>query len=164
METEFFQHPRRFPQNANGPFYTTGHQCPRDASPNAPLVWCADCLQCEAPEAEAPELLAELTDQNLDTYFIAQPTTDAEIAAACMAVRVCCTSALRYGGRERNIIAQLNNDPEYCDYIDVDGQLCLTIGDDGELLPFAKRIVDAHHRRLRREHQRLNMKWWQFWR
>ena len=81
-----------------------------------------------------------------------------------MAARVCCTSALRYGGRDRNIIAQLNNDPEYCDYIDINGQLRLTIGDDGELLPFAKRIVDAHHKQLRREHQRLNPKWWQFWR
>jgi hypothetical protein len=163
METEFFHHPRRFPKNADGPFYTTGHECPRDATPNAPLVWCADCLQCEAPEAEAPELLATLDDDNLDTHFIRQPDTPGEIAAACMAARVCCTSALRYAGRDRYIIAQLNNEPDYCDFIVVDGELRLTVNDEGELLPFAQRISNETRIRLGREFRKRNKKWWQFW-
>lgn len=39
--------PRRCPLNAPGPFYTLGL-----------------CMACEAPEAEAPDLLAPLKDGN----------------------------------------------------------------------------------------------------
>lgn len=165
METEFFQHPRRFPKNANGPFYTTGHQCRRDSSSDAPLVWCGDCLFCEAPEAEAPELLAPLTNDNMHTYFVRQPSTPAEIEHACMALRVCCVAALRYGGKDRSIIERLNNDPEYCDYIRMpDGDSCLTVGEDGQLLPFAQRIADRLRAKWNAEYRRRQKKWWQFWR
>ena len=117
METDYFHHPRRFPKNADGPFYTTGSQTPETNAADAAMVWCGDCMQCEAPEAEAPELLAPLNDDNLDTYFVKQPTTSSEIANACMAARVCCLSALRYGGRDQSIIKQLQNDPAMCDHI-----------------------------------------------
>jgi hypothetical protein len=43
-------------------FYTTG-----------------DCLACDAPEHEAPDLLAPLTGDNCDTYFVQQPTTPDEV-------------------------------------------------------------------------------------
>jgi hypothetical protein len=50
--------PLWFEKNAPGAFYSTG-----------------GCTACGAPEAEAPTLLAPLTDDNLDTYFVRQPET-----------------------------------------------------------------------------------------
>lgn len=165
MDADYFHHPKRFPKNAPGPFYTTGYQCPESERPGAPLVWSAECLQCEAPEAEAPELLAPLNDTNLDTHFVRQPSTPDEIAHACMAARVCCVSALRYGGKDREIIDQLNNDPEVCDYIAMrDGSLRLTVDSDGKLLPFAKRIADDNRAKWDHENRKSRKRWWQFWR
>lgn len=164
MENDFFHHPRRFPKNADGPFYTTGYPTRETNEAGSPLVWCGDCLQCEAPESEAPELLAPLVDENIDTYFVKQPTTSDEIANACNAARVCCVAALRYGGRDRFVIRQLQNNPEFCDYvIDDQGHLVLAVADDGDLLPFAKRIVKNRRAKWIREQRRRNKKWWQFW-
>jgi hypothetical protein len=160
MDIEYFQHPLRLPKNVPGPFYTTGHQCSKIDEPNAPLVWYGDCLACEAPEAEAPDLLSPLTNDDFDTYFVRQPATPEEIARACWAARVCCVSALRYGGKDIGIIQQLENNPEYCDYLVADdGELRQTVGDDGGFLPFAKAIVDARAAEFRRRQK----KWWQFW-
>jgi hypothetical protein len=93
------QHTRhRFRKNVPGPFYTTG-----------------DCLACDAPESEAPDLLAPLIGDNGDTYFVRQPTTPDEIERACRALEVCCVAALRYGGTDPNIIRRLGNEPDYCD-------------------------------------------------
>jgi hypothetical protein len=83
-----------------GDFYTTGM-----------------CTACGAPEADAPDLLAPLGDDNHDTYFVRQPRTPDEVERACRAVEVCCASALRYGGRDPAIIRRLGNDPEYCDHL-----------------------------------------------
>ena len=90
----------RFPKNAPGPWYTTG-----------------GCTACGAPEDEAPDLLAPLSDDNYDTYFVKQPRTPAEVERACRAAEVCCTSALRYGGTDPAIIRRLGNDPEFCDHL-----------------------------------------------
>src|SRR6266566_5684370 len=87
-------------KNAAGAWYTTGY-----------------CTACGAPEDQAPTLLAPLTDDQLDTFFIRQPTTPAEVEAACRAAQVCCTSALRYGGQDPEIIKRLGNTPEFCDYL-----------------------------------------------
>lgn len=87
----------RFRKNVPGPFYTTG-----------------DCLACDAPEHEAPDLLAPLVN-NYDTYFVRQPSTPDEIERACRALEVCCVAALRYGGSDPNIIRRLGNEPDYCD-------------------------------------------------
>ena len=97
---------QRCPLNAPGPFYTAGQ-----------------CLSCEAPEAEAPDLLAPLTDGNCTTYFVRQPQTPEEVEQACNAIRVCCVMDLRYGGRDRAIIERLGNDPQACDYVIRGGQL-----------------------------------------
>ena len=114
----------------------------------------ADCLQCEAPEHEAPDLLAELNDDNMNTYFVRQPSTPDEIDRACSAVGVCCVWALRYGGCDRDIIRRLGNTPECCDYIiDESDQLRLTVGDNGELLPFANSIVESLVRDRKRKHK-----------
>ena len=88
----------RFHKNAIGDFYTTG-----------------DCLACEIPEHECPECLALLNDGNIDTYFLKQPETHEEIKKACSAALSCCVAAIRYGGKEPDIINQLGNRPEYCD-------------------------------------------------
>lgn len=81
----------------------------------------------------------------------------------CMAACVCCVYALRCGGRDPSITEQLQNDPELCDHIvSDDGQLVTTVDTNGDLLPFAQRMVDIRHRQLQREHQKRHKQWWQF--
>jgi hypothetical protein len=89
----------RFERNVKGPFYTTG-----------------ECMACGAPENAAPTLLAPLGDDNHDTYFVRQPESQAEIVCACHAARVCCVSAIRYGGRDASIIQRLGNREEFVDH------------------------------------------------
>lgn len=130
MESDYFQNPHRFPKNAPGPFYTTGYSTETDDK------WCSDCLCCGAPEAQAPELLAPLTDENLNTYFIRQPESPEEIEHACNAIRSCCTEALRYGGKNPAIIDRLDNDPNCCDYLVApDGTVQLAVDANGKQLP-----------------------------
>jgi hypothetical protein len=83
-------------------------------------------MACEAPETEAPDLLAPLVDGNLTTYFVRQPETPDEVERACKAIRVCCVEDLRYGGTDRAIIERLGNDPTACDFVFRDGQLVLS--------------------------------------
>lgn len=92
--------PPRFEKNVPGDFYTTG-----------------DCLACDAPESEARDLLAPLEKENYDTYFVKQPETPEEVERACRALEVCCVAALRYGGKNPQIIRRLGNNPEYCDHL-----------------------------------------------
>ncbi len=82
--------PERCPLTAAGPFYT-----------------CGQCLACEAPEVEAPDLLAPLGVHNQTTYFVRQPETSSEIERACSAMQVCCVGDLRYGGTDPKIITML---------------------------------------------------------
>ena len=103
----------RLPKNAVGDFYTTG-QYRQDERYHAGGIWLGECLACELPEAEAPKLLAELNEDNMDTYFIKQPETDDEISQAIAATRVCCVHAVRYGGRDKAIIKRVN--PRSRDY------------------------------------------------
>jgi len=60
-----YDHPKRCALNVSGPFYTTG-----------------ECLACEAPEFEAPNLLAPLTNGNNTTYFVRQPEDSQRIGAS----------------------------------------------------------------------------------
>ena len=124
-EKMWYQHPRRFPKNAPGPFYTLGYvaSCGN---------WCGDCLACEVPEAEAPDLLAPLDDHNHDTYFVRQPQNEDEIERACRAIGVCCVMALRYAGTDRAIIRRLGNTSENSDYVIVVGRLVF-VGDCHQL-------------------------------
>jgi hypothetical protein len=119
----------RFPRNAPGAFYTTGA-----------------CLACAAPEAEAPDLLAPLTDENYDTYFVRQPSTPDEIERACRAIEVCCVAALRYGGHDPAIIRRLGNRPQYCDTILPEGPVRFPWESDAQWRAVSPR------------------KWWQLWR
>lgn len=119
----------RFAKNVSGPFYTTG-----------------TCLACAAPEAEAPELLAELTDDNYETYFVRQPETPEEVERACRALEACCVAALRYGGQDPTIIRRLGNRPEYCDTLLPEGRVRLPWESEAQWEAVRPR------------------KWWQFWR
>ena len=87
-------------ENVLGDWYTTG-----------------ECLACGAPESVAPALFAPLTDSNFTTYFIQQPRTPADVALACRAARVCCTAAVRYGGREPAVLELLQDLPECTDHV-----------------------------------------------
>jgi hypothetical protein len=159
MNDTVFQHPNRFPKNASGPFYTTGFPS-TEPDENGNCEWGGNCLWCGQPEAEAPELFFPFDDKSYtDTYFVRQPETPEETEQAIMAAKVCCVFAVRYGGQDLSIIRRLDNDPELCDYISVEGELRLTVADDGEFLPFAAKIVKKN----RAEWRRQNKKWWQFW-
>lgn len=136
MSEDYFQHPKRFPKNAPGAFYTLGDQC-EDGR------WCGQCLACEVPEHEAPTLLAPLTDTNSDTYFLRQPETDEEIEQACCALELCCVDALRYGGKDPKILARLRR-TDICDYALEDVAFDKTTRTANEPSPSARR-------------------WWEFW-
>src|SRR4051794_15829360 len=86
---------------------------------NVPGDWYTNgqCMACGAPEVEAPDLLAQLTDDDLETYFVRQPQTTEEVSRACQAARVCCVNSVRYGGRDPDIIEQLGNTGEYSDFV-----------------------------------------------
>lgn len=105
--SDYFRHPLRLPQNAEGPFYTLGAR-DRDG------VWCGECLLCGTPEDAAPGLLAPLDGWNPGTHFVRQPQNEPEIEQACRAIEVCCVDALRYGGRDPKIIQRLSG--KCCDY------------------------------------------------
>lgn len=122
----------RFEKNVPGPFYTTG-----------------ECLACDAPEHEAPDLLAPLENDNYDTYFVRQPETPAEVERACRALEVCCVAALRYGGTDPAIIRRLGNDPTYCDHLLPGG-------------PVPRPDWLAEEREVASRAQKK--RWWQFWR
>lgn len=127
--------PQRFEKNAPGPFYTTG-----------------GCTACGAPEAEAPDLLAPLDDDNYETYFVRQPETPEEIEHACRAAEVCCVSAVRYSGTDPFIIRRLGNRSEFCD----------------NPLPEPPRRFKWESDEQWRETEQLwrhrTRRWWQFWR
>jgi hypothetical protein len=120
--------------NVPGPFYTTG-----------------ECTACGAPEAEAPELLARLTNENYDTYFLRQPQTTEEVEHACRAIEVCCTKALRYAGTDPAIIQRLGNRAEYCDHTLPGGPVRLA------------RESEANWREVRRRWRRTQTHWWSSW-
>lgn len=98
-------HPERDKRNVDGDFYTIE----------------GGCLACMLPEGEAPTLLNDDKDE-CDIFFVKQPQTKEEVEQACSAIDVCCTEALRYGGKNKEIIKRLGNNPAYCDY-NLEGKL-----------------------------------------
>lgn len=134
------QHPRRLRCNVEGDFYATGENPVNCLSDR----WMGDCLACGGPESVAQDLLAELNESNITTYFVRQPKTPEEIKRACDALKHCCVDALRYGGRDLTIISKLDNDPALCDYvINENGMLVYCLDDQGDLFPWAQQIVNA---------------------
>jgi len=126
---------KRFPKNVDGDFYTTG-------TLHDDNEWYGDCLTCDIPESEAPDLLATLTDSNSDTYFIRQPANEKELEQAISATKVCCVNAIRYSGKDKSILEKLH--PDVSDYIlSKDGEVILNTL-DSTTKPYSK-------------------KWWKFW-
>ena len=91
----------RFPKNVQGDFYTTGT---KDINGQ----WCSDCMACDLPENEARDLMAPLEGENYDTYFVRQPNNLEEIAQAIGATEVCCVDAVRYGGKDKDILRRVH--------------------------------------------------------
>lgn len=150
--------PARFHKNVPGDFYTTGCED------------CGDCLSCEEPEYEAPTLLAPQggPSENCDTYFIRQPVTPEEVEAACRALLSCCVGALRYGGKDAEIIARLGNGPSYCDFIQTDrGTLIPTLNPTGgyrkELRKKVRRERTARRNRFRAKVDGERVTWHLAW-
>lgn len=87
-------------------------------SPGAYYALKGICLACGLPEDEAPDLLADLEQTDGETYFVKQPETPEEVGRACMAIAVCCVSALRYGGTDPEIIRSFGRQAKLvCDYL-----------------------------------------------
>src|SRR5581483_10040891 len=120
----------RLNKNVPGPFYTTG-----------------ECMACTLPEGEAPDLLAPLEGEDMDTYFLRQPQTAEEIDRACSAALVCCVNAIRYGGHDPAIIRQLGNRSAYCDHILPGGPISF---------PWESEKISAQESDEYRP-------WWKFW-
>lgn len=132
MDTNDFHHSRRLPHNIAGPFYSTGLLSCATDDPGVLSNWCGDCLWCGAPEAEAPTLYAPFDETYTETHFVRQPSTPEETKEAIASALFCCVGAIRYGGRDREIISQLGNNPRYCDYSTTEcGELKCTVGENG---------------------------------
>lgn len=80
----------RTPLNAPGPFFTE-----KDC-----------CIQCHAPEAQAPELMA-FDEATGSCYFRRQPATASEAEQACRAVWASCCDAVQYDGGDPTIVARI---------------------------------------------------------
>ena len=103
-------------------------------------------MQYLLPEEQAPELMAPLDDHNDDTYFARQPNTPEVIDKAIKAVHVCCVGALRYGGKNKEIIRRIN--PYLSDYMITEaGQVVPSQGipSDAEWFNFGIRMDPDTH-------------------
>ncbi len=84
---------KRHPLNADGDFF----------------VEYDICLACDAPFAEAPELMTY--DENMHCYFKRQPETPEELEHAINAVRVSCVEAVLYEGNDPDILRKISEMP-----------------------------------------------------
>ena len=83
---------------------------------NAPgcfIVADSYCIQCCAPQTEAPDLM---DNDDTSCYFSKQPRTPDEVDRAIKAVCVSCCGAVRYVAEEHTVV-------------DVDGTVALRTGD-----------------------------------
>jgi hypothetical protein len=62
------------------------------------------CIACTAPEHEAPSLMSHDESAGYHCYFKCQPETIEETESAIWAVAVGCCGAVRYGGRDPQVI------------------------------------------------------------
>lgn len=90
------------PGNAPGPFYVAHN----------------DCLACEAPLHEAPDLMDWGGEPGYTHHcrFHRQPQTEDELAQAVRAIQVCCTLAVRYAGNDKTILDRIDP-PDACDQL-----------------------------------------------
>jgi hypothetical protein len=91
--------PQRVPGNAPGDFYVEN----------------GGCMRCCLPHGEAPDLM---NDPNLpfeQCFFLRQPRTPEEVDAAIQAMRVSEVAALRYGGRDPEVLDKMRK--MGCEYL-----------------------------------------------
>ncbi|MEW6209429.1 MAG: hypothetical protein AB1631_13750 [Acidobacteriota bacterium] len=86
----------RYEENASGPFYVEKDMC----------------IICCAPESVAPDLMGFHTDpsgmhEQSHCCFKKQPSTPDELERAIQAISVSCCGALRYEGRDPEILERL---------------------------------------------------------
>jgi hypothetical protein len=81
----------RYPENSQGDFYVENEVC----------------INCGAPEAEAPDLIEHSKLEYGHCYFKKQPKSEDEIERAINAISVSCISGLRYGGTDEKILKRL---------------------------------------------------------
>ena len=100
--------PERTPLNVDGDFYVE-----KDV-----------CLNCMAPESEAPELMG-FDKEAYSCYFKRQPQTPDELKHAMEAIRCSCVEALRYAVNNPTIIERLQakNCESQCDALSRDGDI-----------------------------------------
>lgn len=79
----------RHPRNSQGPFYVVN----------------GECITCGAPETEAQELMSH--DDRGHCYFVRQPESPEEVEQAIRATWASCCGAVRYGGKNAEIIRKL---------------------------------------------------------
>src|SRR5262245_42737857 len=93
------------PGNAPGPFYVAR----------------GGCASCDAPLAEAPDLMDYEGEPGFQFHcrFARQPQTEGEVEQAVNAMAVCCTLAVRYGGSDKVILDRLSvlHSAASCDYL-----------------------------------------------
>jgi hypothetical protein len=80
-------------KNAAGPFYVVHERC----------------IACQAPESEAPDLMTHDEGEEIgyQCYFKKQPTTPEQLDQAINAVIVSCCGAVRYAGRDPEILKRI---------------------------------------------------------
>ncbi|MFT3742842.1 MAG: ferredoxin [Pyrinomonadaceae bacterium] len=93
---------KRHPLNAYGDFFVEYNSC----------------VACDAPVAEARELMDYDADNHC--YFKRQPQTPEELEHAISAVRVSCVEAVRYAGDDPEILAAIKNLPCKATSIEID--------------------------------------------
>ena len=76
-----------------------------DSPPEALGDWRVDrnvCMGCNAPPAQAPDLMA-FSERRNQCYFKRQPTTPGETERACRAAWASCCNAVQYHGTDAAI-------------------------------------------------------------
>ena len=63
-----------------------------------------ECLACTLPISKSPNLIGE---DDFHCYFKKQPKSDEEIEDAIFAMEVSCCGAVRYKGKDTNIIEKI---------------------------------------------------------
>lgn len=89
--------PIPYPRNAPGDFYVED----------------GCCIDCGVPEAAAPDLIRRDED-GAHCYFKRQPVSAEEVDQAIEAINVACCAALRYGGKDPQILHRI--DLDQCDH------------------------------------------------
>jgi hypothetical protein len=89
--------------------------CPGNA-PDPFYVEDNNCISCEAPVHEAPDLMDFQGEPGYSYHcrFRRPPETENELQQAIDAVRVGCCGAVRYVGNDKTIFDRIN-DPSVCD-------------------------------------------------